>query len=481
MTRNGVNGGWRHDDCVLIYNFSLIDLTGMLVKNASLSSERLGDANFREGAVMVKIKGGLTPFRSSTAVFWLCAVFLYCISLSVKASLLPFMSEMVSWDEEVELANGQLLSVHREVTYGPDEWGRSGKGQLKKQSITFFYNGEKVKWENNEKWPIHYMPDILDIVDNTPVLVLPVYRWGPCEKYDFPQEGLAAFAYRNGNWNRILLKELPTSLRVNLLVSTSSLQYGKEYKGKLITPQDKITLDANPGDTARHKQSILEISKRYAAYEDSCARIRPLPNPKLEELTEKNSEAETKALMLTAQVKRFSDSPQTISPGDFRTIKGKWTGSGYINAGCKDIIEDIKDIRQYRDGGGWYLVGFTLVLNNGNQIPIRQPGIKWGKAPPLALMAAVACDGNNIIAIRRPSKEQLIVHRFSQTGSLIDVFQVNLPDMSKFIPEGKWPEVWTVVGTRESLTITLGNYSYTNSPTLGGVFDQQVVYTVQFP
>jgi len=407
----------------------------------------------------------------------LFAALLCCISLNVKADLFPFMSKTVSWNEEVLLATGQLLLVHREVTYGPLQLGSNSRN-LKAQSISFYHKGEKVKWENNDKWPIHYMPDILDIVDNTPVLILPVYRWGPCNKYGFPQEGLAAFAYRNGSWIRISLTELPASLRVNLLVSTSSIQYRKEFNGKLITPQDKIRLDANPGDTARHKQSILDVSKRYAAYEDSCARIRPLPNQKLEEQTEKNSEAETNALTLTAQVKYYSDSPLAISPDDFRT---KSTGPSHFNISCKGVIEDIKDIRQYRDGGGWSLVGYTLELKNGNRVPIKQPDSKPGQTLPLALMVAVACSENDIIAIRRPSREQLIVHRFSQMGSLIGVFRVNLPDLPKFIPEGKWPAVWEVKAKGEEITITLGNYSYTNTAGHGGVLEQQVVYTVQFP
>lgn len=78
------------------------------------------------------------------------------------------MSKTVSWDEEVSLSNGQLLLVHRDATYGPDEWGRSGRGRLKKQSIHFSLDGKEVKWENDDEWFFDYMPDILDVVGNTP-------------------------------------------------------------------------------------------------------------------------------------------------------------------------------------------------------------------------------------------------------------------------------------------------------------------------
>lgn len=390
------------------------------------------------------------------------------------------MSETVTWDEEVLLTNGQVLPVHREATYGPDEWGRSGRGRLKEQSIRFSHNDKKVKWENDDKWPIHYMPDILDVVGNMPILVMPVHRWGPCNKYDFPQEGLVAFAYRNGEWSRIPLAELPTNLKVNLLRSTHAIRHGKEYKDKLISPSDKMKLETGGGwGGTKPGQSILEASKFYAAYEDSCARIRPLPNPQLEEAANKNIEAEINAPKLTAQVKHSSVSPQTISSEEFQKAKGNWTGSGYLSSGCKGIVEGIESIRQYRDGGGWHMVGHTLVLKNGNQIPIEQPGIKSAQAP--ASMEAVVCGENNVLAIKRQSKEQLIVHRFAQTGNLIDALRVNLPDISQFFPEGKWPMVWEIQATGENLTITLGNYSYTRTANLGGVLEQYVTYTVQLP
>jgi hypothetical protein len=389
------------------------------------------------------------------------------------------MSETVSWDEDVLQTDGQLLTVHRTVTYGPDGFGRSGRGQLKEQTIRFSHNGKKVEWENSDPWPIVYMPDILNFVNGIPVLVMPVHRWGPCEKYGFPQEGLVAFGYRNGRWDRIALAEIPTDLKVNLLRSTHAIQYWDGYKGKRITPAIKQDLERSGWGSTKQGQTIPEASKFFAAGEDSCARIHPLPDPALEASKQKNADAEINALALVAAVASSSNSPAKITPEDFRKAKGGWTGTGYLADSCKGVVDHIEPIRQYRERGAWSLVGYSLRLKDGSHIPIQQPNIKWAQAP--ASLESVTCDKNSIYAVRRNGKDQIIVHRFSHSGVLVDALRITLPEIGQFFAEGKWPMIWEVVPTNGQLDLSLGFYSYTATANLGGLLEQRLNYTVLLP
>jgi len=395
-------------------------------------------------------------------------------SLSAEAGF-PFLSETVSWDEDVLQTDGQVLSVHRTATYREDAYGRSGRGRLTEQTIRFSHNGQRIRWTNNDLWPIVYMPEILDIVNDMPVLVMPVVRWGPCEKYGFPQEGLVAFGYRKGRWDRIALSDLPKELRVNLLRSTHAIRYWDQYKGKRITPSDKKDLERSGWGATKQDQSISEASKFYSGIDidDSCARMRPLPNPGLDALKKKNADAEREAQTIVATFTTSSTAPEKISADSFSKAKGQWTGFGYLAAACKGVVERVEGIREYRDGGAWHLIGYTLVLTTGNLVPIEQLNLTFFQAP--TALESIACDERQIYTLKRLSREQLLLHRFLHTGSLIDAVRIILPGL----PEGKWLELWEVVPANAGLHISLGSYSYTGTANQGGILEQRLDYTTQ--
>lgn len=401
-------------------------------------------------------------------------IFLLLVGASLNAEAgLPFLSETVSWDEDVLQTDGQILSVHRTASYRADAYGRSGRGRLTEQTIRFSHNGRNIRWTNNDLWPIAYMPEILDVVSDMPVLVMPVHRWGPCAKYGFPQEGLVAFGYRNGHWDRIELSDLPKELRVNLLRSTHAIRYWHQYKDKRITPSDKKDLEQSGWGATKQDLSISESSKFYSDMDDSCARMRPPPNPGLDALKKKSADAEREAQTIAATFIKSSTAPEKISAEAFIKAKGQWTGFGYLAAACKGVVERVEGIREYRDGGAWHLIGYTLVLTTGNLVPIEQLNLTFFQAP--AALESIACDEREIYTLKRPSREQLLVHRFTHTGSLIGAVRIIIPAL----PEGKWLELWEVTPENTGLHISLGSYSYTGTANQGGILEQRLNYTAQ--
>lgn len=398
---------------------------------------------------------------------------LFSLALTAEAGL-PFMSKTVSWNEDVQLTDGQTLSVHRTATYGPDEWARSGRGPLKEQTIRFTHKGRKIEWENNDLWPIPYMPDILDIVSDTPVLVLPVHRWGPCEKYNFPQEGLVVFSYQNGRWSRSEISDLPKDLKVNLLRSTHAIQYWDEYKGKRITTLMKQDLERSGWGSTTQGQSISEASKFYAAYEDSCAHIRPLPDHQLDTAKKINSDAELNAQTVIATVTSLVVASEMITADQFRQSRGLWG----LSDRCSGVVQKVEPVYQYGEKGGQRLSGFQFVLSGGRKVPIEN--VSTAEYRGIALLEQVICGDNTIYAVRRQGKDGLLIHRFRISGELIDAFRVVLPDTTAVIPGKGWGYLWDVRPMPNSLEFALTDYGYESVANLGGVIAKRQNYVVRF-
>lgn len=392
---------------------------------------------------------------------------------------LPFSSEeTVSWNEDVVLSDKRVLPVQRTVTYGPDNFGRSGRGPLRQQTISFHNKGVRIEWKSDEKWPIIYMPDILDFLDGNPIIVMPVHRFGPCKKYGFPQGGVVGFALRNNRWETISAENLPKELRVNLLSSTHEIQYSREYKDKRIGQGEKERMMKGTWGP-RLGDSITDVTKFYSGIEDSCARIQPLPDPRFEEEKQKSISVQNDAKSVAASVQSRTDTAEKVTPLAFAEAKGAWTGVGYLSPTCKGIVKSIEPLRNYDGSGSWQLIGHQIVMSDGRKLPIAQGGLPKYQAP--MQMEQVACDAKTIYAIRRANKANLIVHRFGFSGNVIDAVRVVLPDVDNVISGNGWGEVWGVALSDGQLSFSIANYSYPALANLGGAISQKQTYAVVLP
>lgn len=385
----------------------------------------------------------------------------------------------ISWDEDVLTKDGQILVVHRTVTHGKDS--RWGSGILKEQSISFSFDGHNVKWINNDIWPISYMPDILDIVNGIPVLVMPVHRWGPCEKYGFPPEGLAAFGYKNGHWARIAVTDLPKDLKVNLLRTTHDIRYCKSDIGEKVAPSYKLKREKGSNWGAPEQGvTISEASKYYNDFkttEDSCARIHPVPNPQFDALKQRNIAVEQNAKTINATLVSVDTSPEKVSKEAFTKSKGRWTGQGYLNNSCNGIVISVDGIREYFDQGAWHLVGFQLNLANDNKIPLQQTNLKKFQAP--AVLQFITCEENVIYTIKRENKENLLISRFAYSGEPIDASRIFLPETEK-MPGNKWGDIWSMAKKNDQFSVVLADYTY-ETPRQGGTITQKQTYVFKLP
>jgi hypothetical protein len=108
---------------------------------------------------------------------------------------------------------------------------------------------------------------------------------------------------------------------------------------------------------------------------------------------------------------------------------------------------------------------------------MREFGLSWPQFP--TAVRAVTCSRTVIFTVKKKVRDQLLIHRFSHTGALIDALRIDLAELGQFFPQDKLPELWEIRAADEHLEITIGEYSYPKMPYDGGVLDHRVTYTAQ--
>jgi hypothetical protein len=105
------------------------------------------------------------------------------------------------WKEEVQLSDGRVIVVKRELITegGGDEWALNrGGSKPKEYQIQFEYpegSGKTVEWLSIKKSPKTWpeIPLILDVKSGLPVVFSSVFIQGGCQVY-------FKYTYQNGTW-----------------------------------------------------------------------------------------------------------------------------------------------------------------------------------------------------------------------------------------------------------------------------------------
>jgi hypothetical protein len=396
----------------------------------------------------------------------LIAVLLSIISCGAHASRWsPFTA---SWDEEVLLRDGRVLQVRRTITYGPDVFPPRGSGPLLEQSITFAHGGQRIQWSDTDKSIMGYTPDILDFVDGAPVIVMPVYFFTACKKYGFPQDGMIAFILRRNKWETVSVASLPKGLKVNLWSRTARLPHHDEYKDKRIDQAEKQRY--RTGERGPKLGEPIEVATKFytAQGEESCAFIRPLPDPQLDAAKVRNYNAGVNAKTVVATAADPRNKPDGAAAAEFAQANAVQKINWQMSVKCAGIVKSVEPIRRYEDTGSWHLLGEQLVTTTGTKIPVVELDIKPFQAP--AFLYQVTCDRDTIYAIRRKDKGSWLLHRFTHAGDLIDALKIRLADVDKTVAGNGW-------GDPKGLAIADGRLSFT----LADEHGQRTYYAIKLP
>jgi hypothetical protein len=137
-----------------------------------------------------------------------------------------------SWQEEVLLHDGSKIVIERTVERG----GRHEVGQkppYKEQRLSFTLPGTKhtITWEDHYSQDLgqaNFLPMALDLVGGTPYLVLNPMGCLSYNKWGRPNPPYVIFQYKEKEWKRIPLQELPDEIATpNLIFSMPDVEVEK--------------------------------------------------------------------------------------------------------------------------------------------------------------------------------------------------------------------------------------------------------------
>jgi hypothetical protein len=142
-------------------------------------------------------------------------------SLALLAWLLSACSKSDTWEEDVELVKGKVISITRTQYYERySELGAPGDGwRPVKSRIEFVQDKaspETIVWEEELD------PLVLELINDHLVLVAKASYCDQYHRYGRPIPPYVIYRFANGRWDRSGFADLPAKLQANLLIDAKS-------------------------------------------------------------------------------------------------------------------------------------------------------------------------------------------------------------------------------------------------------------------
>jgi hypothetical protein len=119
--------------------------------------------------------------------------------------------DVAAWKEEVKLHDGRVIVLERKGTKGSSGFPVEHRGTVRYWEMC--YRPMNVYWKSGGV----FQPEIFDIVNGVPYVMVPVGGCSVCQLYDYPEKSAMFFRFEKEGWKRISFAEFPRELDTNLL------------------------------------------------------------------------------------------------------------------------------------------------------------------------------------------------------------------------------------------------------------------------
>ncbi len=365
--------------------------------------------------------------------------------------------EKFSWDEIVSLSDGKSILIHRTVFIGSDQWGRSGRGRIESQSIEFDYKGKQIHWSLEDGGKFSILPEIVDIVNGQPIIILPIDDRAACEKFGYPKSGYVAMYFDGHRWHSAQNETFSKYLKVNLLRHVNSIRNKGENGLTTISPSEKMIIEGVGWGASKQGDSLIEASRRYRDSETSCANLQLSQNPVVRNAMSKNVASEAAAEIHRIKALQFVEMDSNEQRKLLLEKRSGSTKQAYLRPSCDGHIQTVSNVRDWNrpDLLSGILIGIQIRLKN----PKSQDSFFVGNSIK-SQIDSILCGKSIIVLVKRDSAHRIIIDKYTQNGLFLNSYVFWLEDASTILKENSWGELLKLeLKDDQHLAITLADYT----------------------
>jgi hypothetical protein len=387
------------------------------------------------------------------------------------------------WREEVRLAGGEVITIHRKNLNGPGEFLQKCMDCVSKATFSGEYRGRPFKWSTDRAAMRGAGPLALEFVDGNPLLVFGVSSKDDCATYGQPDPPLRVIRLERRGWlpDRWVdadLAEVPIDARVNLLGIHRVPRFGVLVSSALLTTTAKDWLQNDDGYTlAPHGARLSAVGEWLATDPESCRnRGRPQSDGWL---ISKRAvlESESRAgVIKTAELIERRDETITLSAEQVREERGV-TGSITRTRGCLDRGVRVAALGNWV-AGIWQNAGGELQQSDVLVSPVGSGDERgfWVLPGPIQDYRQIVCLPGEVLVVRSKEPGTYLLTRLGGPGAtpVSRSLAVDVPDDL----EGQATYFWTLTddGREIQMVVYQGEQNLDSGRMLERNFDRSIEY-----
>lgn len=145
--------------------------------------------------------------------------------------------DTAEWREEVQLHDGGVVLLDARATRGSSGSPVEHRGNLRTWELC--YRPAKAYWKSSAA----YKPDVFEIINDKPYVVIPLRGCLLCFVHGFPSFSALVYRWEGGEWKQAAPGELPANVIPNLLGNVWSDRYRSDDATGFYSLQDKQRRD----------------------------------------------------------------------------------------------------------------------------------------------------------------------------------------------------------------------------------------------